>query len=163
MIDILKSQSNVSSAYLYLRKVNAISYSNHFGRKCSNKRIISPSIHWFIHMWCHFLNTFAIKISGHRQTNFFHIRIRNPPLYRVVQRGETWANSTEAGTKLERKSKYLPREARSGHSLTVETFPECNALPCRSTQSARVCCSLPVCINASKELKNVFLKNSLYI
>lgn len=72
-------------------------------------------------------------------------------------------SGAEAGTKLERKSKYLPREARSGYSLTVETFPECNALPCRSTQSARVCCSLPVCINASKELKNVFLENSLYI
>lgn len=119
MIDILKSQSNVSSAYLYLRKVNAISYSNHFGRKCSNKRIISPSIHWFIHMWCHFLNTFAIKISGHRQTNFFHIRIRNPPLYRVVQRRERNWN--------ENRSTCLGKRVRDTVSPS-KPFP--NATPC---------------------------------
>lgn len=73
------------------------------------------------------------------------VRILNPSLERVVQRGDSSAKLIEAGITLDLKLKYLPAPASSGHNFTVETFPECRVFPVLSIHPARVCCSLPVC------------------
>ena len=42
--------------YSYLWEVNPISYVNLLWRKCSNKRIFPPRMHWFIHIRYHFFH-----------------------------------------------------------------------------------------------------------
>lgn len=99
----------------------------------------------------------STSIASKAESKCSTVRILTPSLQRVVQRGDSSANSTEARIAFDRQTKYLPLPAWSGHNFTAETLPLCKLFPFRSMHPAKVCWSLPVCNQIRKNtLKHIF-------